>query len=140
MKAKKKIRIGWKLVKVGVYQKKALLKLQILGAVVTPYARVHLTAGGHTWKEYILTKRRTGAVKVLAAYRLENYTGRCGKTPKQGRKYVRPPPMRSSWMPAFAYRVGRVLTNRLDPDRSADCSYGIHFFDTKREALLWACY
>lgn len=136
MKAKKKIRIGWKVVLVGPGGRQALLKLQILGKVVTPYGRaVADSASGFRY----LTKRRTDGVKVLAAYRvIEVQTGWQEGRQKKGRKYVRAPKLYSRHDPTFVYKVGVTEFTAVDEDRSRGCSYGLHFFDTEQDALLWA--
>lgn len=136
MKAKKKIRIGWKIVLVGRGDHHALLKLQILGKVVTPHVRdiAQCVSGDHR-----VTKRRTDAVKVLAAYRVVGVKHRWEEgSRKKGRKYVRAPKLYSWHDRAFVYEVGVTEFTAVDENRSHPCSYGLHFFDTAQEALWWA--
>jgi hypothetical protein len=82
-----------------------ILKLRIMGKrVSTPVGR----------------KCRTDKCKVLAAY------GKDGKK-VQGI-------FKSKHDPSFTYAVGEVICTPLDENFSVECTSGIHFFLTRKEA------
>lgn len=136
----KTTRIGWKIVdyevinKYFVHYRKALLKLEILGPVVTPHKKIYLVPYCKSSEfAHMITKFRTSKVRVLAAWPV-HYSG---KTGRQFTEKNMPAKFMSSYKESFWYKTGKVRTTELDIDANLDCASGIHFFAQRRHACWW---
>lgn len=130
-------RIGWKIVEYvnsrGDYRK-ALLKLEILGRVVTPDEEARVS-NSHMRNVYV-KKLRTSEVKVLRAFKLgsteygekHRSTGRLTKIKKFNSKHDF----------TFKYETGKIAKALLDTDKKKACASGLHFFEQRRHAIWWA--
>jgi len=96
--------IGWK--KVCIESKKFILKLQIIGD------RTSTLVG---------RKCRTSKVKVLSAFNSDG---------SETTETV----FKSLHDKNFKYTVGKIVTSEYDSDIRFECTSGIHFFLTKKEA------